>query len=419
MKTRHITQISAALLLARWKQTLVAAIGVTFSIMLFIVLLGFMEGLNSMLDGLVMNRTPHVRLYNEVEVSDLQPVDLSDRYRDHYNFVRSVKPSASRTGIYNARKIIQSLENDPRVRGVAPRATAQVLYNLGNVDLNGVINGVDAEQEARLFFFTDYITGGNYLDLENVPESIILGTGAAEIMLAEPGDMITVTTPGGDQFPLKVVGIFQSGIADLDRVQSFASLETTQKILGQSSHYMNDIQIKLHDLEQAPALARRFEELYKVDAEDLQTANAQYETGSDIRSIISYAVGLTLLIVSGFGIYNILNMLIYEKMDTIAILKATGFSAPDVKQIFLIISVSIGLAGALVGALLGFGMSTVIDAVPFETEALPTVETYPIDYGLQFYAIAISFALVTTWLAGWLPARKAGKLDPVDIIRGK
>jgi lipoprotein-releasing system permease protein len=89
--------------------------------------------------------------------------------------------------------------------------------------------------------------------------------------------------------------------------------------------------VKLHDLLQAPAMAREFASRFDVDALDIQTANAQFETGSDVRNIISYAVGVVLLIVAGFGIYNILNMMIYEKLDAIAILKATGFSGSDVR----------------------------------------------------------------------------------------
>ncbi len=63
-------------------------------------------------------------------------------------------------------------------------------------------------------------------------------------------------------------------------------------------------------MEQAPAMAREYENLFSLDAEDIQTANAQFETSSSVRSIISYAIGITLLIVSGFSIYNILNMMI-------------------------------------------------------------------------------------------------------------
>ena len=63
---------------------------------------------------------------------------------------------------------------------------------------------------------------------------------------------------------------------------------------------MSDIQIKLNDLNNAPAFAREISSIFKVNAEDIQTANAQFETGSFIRSLISYVVGITLLIVAGF-----------------------------------------------------------------------------------------------------------------------
>jgi len=419
MKVKHITEIAGALMRARWKQTLVAAIGVTFSIALFITLLGFMEGLNQLLDGIVLNRTPHVRLYNDILPSKKQPIALSEDYKNYYNFISSIKPTNTREEIYNAKKIIDKLENDKRVKGVAPKATAQVFYNLGNIDVNGIINGIDPEKEAQLFSFSDYITQGDYRELKTVSNSIIIGQGAAKVMSAELGDVITITNTEGEQFTLKVVGFFESGIAEVDKVQSYTSLATTQKILGKNSNYLSDIQIKLHNLNLAPALALEYEQFFELDAEDIQTANAQFETGSSVRSIISYAVGITLLIVSGFGIYNILNMLIYEKMDTIAILKATGFAGVDVKKIFLTISLSIGVSGALAGILLGFLFSLGIDAIPFDTPSLPTVNTYPIDYGVHYYLIAVIFAIATTSLAGWLPAKKASKVDPVEIIRGK
>jgi len=68
---------------------------------------------------------------------------------------------------------------------------------------------------------------------------------------------------------------------------------------------------------------------------------------------------------------------------------------------------------------LGYGVSLLIDGAPFETEALPTIKTYPINYNLQYYFTGIIFALVSTFLAGFLPARKAQKMDPVEIIRGQ
>jgi lipoprotein-releasing system permease protein len=215
------------------------------------------------------------------------------------------------------------------------------------------------------------------------------------------------------------VGLFQSGLQDLDKVQSYASLTTTQKLLGRPASYITDINIKLHDILSAPAVATEYRNRYLSDAEDIQTANSQFETGSDVRSIISYAVGVTLLIVAGFGIYNILNMMIYEKMDSIAILKATGFSGKDVKRVFTTIALTIGFFGGIFGLLFGFVVSSLVDQIPFNTAGLPTIKTFPVNYNPKFYMIGIVFSLITTYLAGLFPALKASKIDPVIIIRGK
>jgi len=414
-----IVRIAKSLLLARWKQTLVAAIGVTFSITMFIALLSFMAGLNDLLDGLMMNRTAHVRLYNDIKPNTHQPVNISSEFKNGYNFIRSIKSGSSRQEIYNSGAIIQTLKKDNRVKGIAPKITAPVFFNDGAVDITGIINGIDVQEENTLFHFGDYVINGNPLDIKNVPNSIILGSGLATKLLVNIGDVIQVTTVNQERFTLKVVGFYQSGLQALDKVQSYASIVTAQKILGKPNNYITDIQIKLHDINQASPLAIEYAQLFQVDTEDFKTANSQYETGSFIRTLISYLVGIVLLIVAGFGIYNILNMMIYEKMDSIAILKATGFSGSDVNNIFIVIALSIGIFGGALGLIFGFLLSLAIDQIPFVTSALPTIKTYPINYDPVFYIIGSTFSLVTTYFAGWAPARKASKIDPVIIIRGK
>ena len=151
MKFYLIAQISYSMLMARWKQTLVAAIGVTFSITMFIALLSFMNGLNDLLDGLILNRTPHIRLYNEIEPAKFQPIDLDYKHRGYYNFISSVKPKNERLEIYNNASVLKTLKQDNRVLGFAPKVMTQVFYNIGAIDLTGIINGIDAESENKLF----------------------------------------------------------------------------------------------------------------------------------------------------------------------------------------------------------------------------------------------------------------------------
>jgi len=417
MKFKLVYQVAFSLLIARWKQTLVAAIGVTISITMFITVLSFMSGLNDMLDGLITNRTAHVRIYKEIKISETQPADYINS--KGHNFVSSIKPKNELLGINNSKTIIASLQKDKRVLGVAPKINAQVFYNVGAVDLTGAIFGIDPVEENRLFHFSDYVTSGNYIDLKNIPNSIILGKGVATKMMANIGDVIQVTTSKGDIVALRVVGMFQSGIQEFDNVQSYCSLTTTQKLVGKPSNYITDIQVKLKDILWAPEVAVEYRKIYELNAVDIQAANSQFETGSSVRTLISYAVGITLLLVAGFGIYNILNMMIYEKMDSIAILKAVGFSGNDVNKIFISIALSIGIFGGLMGLLFGFGLSSLIDQIPFNTESLPTITTYPINYNPKFYLIGGTFALITTYFAGFFPSRKASGIDPVIIIRGK
>lgn len=419
MNTKLIYRIAFKLMLARWRQTIVAAAGVTFSITMFIALLGFMNGLNDLLDGLVLNRTPHVRLFNETNINYDQPVNRANGYEDSYNFIHSIKPTASRQDIYNSQGILRAIRNDERVSGVAPRVTALVFFLVGTTELSASVNGVDADAESKLFHFDEYVTSGSARDIMVVTNSIILGKALADNLLADIGDIVEITTPEGEHFSLKVVGFFETGFQEFDKTQSYASITTTQKLLGKGNNYFTEIHVKLKEIGLAPGVAKEYAGVFETETEDVQSANAEFETGSFIRSLISYAVGITLLIVSAFGIYNILNMMIYEKMDSIAILKATGFAGPDVSRIFSFIAISIGISGGTIGLILGLLLSFGIDQVPFETKSLPSVTTYPVNYDAMYYLTAFAFSLICTYLAGLLPATKAKRIDPVIIIRGK
>jgi lipoprotein-releasing system permease protein len=413
-----ILSISKTHLLSRLKQSSIAALGVTFGIGTFIILVSFMTGLNKMLDDLVLDRTPHVHIYNEIKPSKEQPLDLIEDFAEDMKIIHSVKPKKSQARIHNALPMLTMLENDPRVLGVTPQVQAQVFYVSGSIELNGIINGVEIQDEIRLFNLDDYVLEGDASDLARVDNGIILGAGLAEKMSLKIGDRVQVTSTNGSLFQMKVIALYQSGLADIDNVQSYANLKLAQRIMEEGNNYITDIQVKLHDINLSEEVAAEITRNFDLTAIDINTANAQFEAGNTIRNIITYAVSVTLLVVAGFGIYNILNMMIYEKMNDIAILKATGFSGGDVQRIFISQAMIIGLVGGIFGLLFGFLVSVAIDHAPFEIEALPTIKTYPVNFNGTYYLIGVIFALTATFFAGYFPSRRAKKIDPVDIIRG-
>lgn len=413
-----ILSIAKTHLLTKMKSTVTASLGVTFGIGAYITLVSFMTGLNNMLDSLVLNQTPHIHLYNEIEPSIAQPIARVTEFEKALNVVHSIKPKQSQQKIHNALPMLHYLNTDERVNGATPQLRAQIFYLSGSIELGGNLVGVDIMEEVRLYNMRDYIIEGSPEALNNTENGILLGAGLAKKMSLSAGDRVQISTVEGTVTPLKIVGIYQSGIADIDNIQSFANLKTVQRIQGEAENYITDINVKLKDINNAIPMARQFEKQFQVKATDINEANAQFETGSSIRNLITYAVSITLLIVAGFGIYNILTMLIYEKMNDIAILKATGFSGNDVKYIFMSQALIIGLIGGILGLFIGYGLSTIIDGIPFKTEALPTITTYPINYNPGYYVIGITFALISTFIAGYLPSNKARKIDPVRIIRG-
>ncbi|GAA4884360.1 ABC transporter permease [Flaviramulus aquimarinus] len=414
-----ILHIAKTHLLTKIKQTATAALGVTFGIGAYITLVCFMTGLNSMLDDLILNQTPHIHIYNEIEPSKNQPIALYDDLKHSFNVVHSIKPKLSQKKIHNALPIIDYLNENSNVKGAIPQIKTQIFYIAGSIEIGGNLTGIHVLDEARLFNLQNYIVKGSPEALYNTDNGILLGAGVAKKMSLDIGDRVQISTINGDVFPLKIVGLYQSGIADIDAIHSFANLKTIQRILGEAENYITDINVKLHDIDQAIPLSKKIEQQFNLTAIDIKTANAQFETGTTIRNLITYAVSITLLIVAGFGIYNILNMLIYEKMNDIAILKATGFSGKDVQLIFMSQAMIIGFVGGVLGLLIGLGLANLINTIPFQTEALPTVETYPVNINPLFFIIGFSFAMFSTFLAGYLPSKKAKKIDPVRIIRGQ
>lgn len=418
-KLKVILDIAKTHLISKRKQTAVAALGVTFGIGTYIIMMSFMTGLNGLLDGLILNRTPHIQIFNKIEPTKIQPIDKVLNLESDLNIILSVKPKNRLERIHNALPLLSELRSNPEVNGATPQTTCRVFYVAGTINLNGAVNGIEVLEEARLFNFKDYIVEGDIYSLKRRKNSILLGAGIADKLSIAVGDNIQIINSDGVPFSLHVGGIYQSGLAEVDDIQSYVNLQMAQQILGEGKNYISRIHVKLNDIDLAPSISQQLENIYDIKALDINTANAQFDTGTAIRNLISYAVSITLLIVAGFGIYNILNMFIYEKMNDIAILKATGFTGMDVLLIFIIQAIFIGIIGGILGIGIGYGVSRFIDTIPFVTDALPTIKTYPINYDIKFYITGVAFALISTFLAGYLPALKAKKIDPVEIIRGQ
>lgn len=420
MRTSVNFLIAGTQLLARKRQSIIAMLGVLFGIAMFIFMMSFMKGVNNYIQDTMLSAIPDIHIYNDIRTDYATSVTGSWLHNDPAKMivVHHPKPERVRLNLKNADAIIADLKLHPGVDIVSPLLSTQVFFNYGSVQLNGMLDGVNIIEEARIFSLRERMMTGEPEDLLTTDKGILLGQGLADKLNVRRGDLVTLATPEGTSMRFRVAGTFAFGLSTVDNIKAYVSLSGVQQLLAKNHDYITDIRIKLHDINTARDLAILFGKRYGYKSEDWESTNPSIKAGNMIRDTLTWVVSLTLLTVAGFGIYNIMNMVISGKMKDIAILKAQGFDGRDIRAIFLSQSLVIGVLGAGLGLLVGFLLSYGLSKVPFPQTEFTFMKFFPVVFDSKYYFFGTGFGILTTFVAGVLPARKAARVDPVGILRG-
>ena len=406
-------RISQVHLTSNVKQTIVAMLGVTFGISMYVFMTGFMTGVNNAQTDLAFSSLAHIRIYNDGPADN---TNLAKKvYPNDIINLRNAKIIKYTEGIKNAASITSVLHNQPDITDITTQVNINVFFKNAGNKVNGVICGVDVFNENKVFNISHYMVQGNWNELKYRADGIFVGIALAKNLSLKVNDNLNVLTSDGVTRNYKVIGIFQTNVTGVDKTKAYITENAARQLLEVNQDYVTDIMINVNDYNKTQPTVDKVTKLTPYKVESWQMANQQLVAGSNLRDIIAVAVSLTILLVAGFGIYNIMNMTINQKIKEIAILKAMGFSGKDVTQIFLTEAIIIGLIGGVVGMGFGLFISKMVNRVPFNVSGLHTL---PMAYLPKDYVLAFLFGLVTTFIAGYLPARKASKIDPVTIIRG-
>jgi len=419
MNRLPILKIVYTHLTSRKRQTIVSMLGVTFGITVFIFQAGVITGLQDFFIEKTINSTAHIHIYqdkNQKSPPVLQKIYSAD---ETWISVPNIKSKNELPKLKRGLQIVEILESYPDVTGVSPSLSTQAIFKIGVSDVSGIINGVNIRKENQLFDLEEDMVNGSIIRLETVNNGIILGSGLSESLGTKLNDNITAVSPGGVALQMKVVGIIDTGLQELDNSRAYSSIRNAQKLMNVTGSYITDINIKLKDVDQAGILADEFQSRFDYTAEDWKEANEGIFSVFRIQNIVTYLVIISILLVSGFGIFNILSMMIYEKMNDIAILKSIGYTDIDIRNVFLLEALIIGFLGGLIGLVIGFVISWITSAIPTNIEGIISSEYLNINFDPLFYLLAFVFGLVATGIAGYLPARKASKIDPINIIRSQ
>lgn len=422
-KRNPVLRIAIRHLFSKKKQTLAAVLGVTFGVAACIFQAGIITGIQTYFVKRTIDFSAHIRIYNDGKKENMQ--SILQRYHEqdtttNIYFVNNQKNIEENPRLENGYQIIQALEKDEQVLGVSPFLGTQVIIRAGVTQTGARIAGIDVIKENTLFNVQKYMIDGNILELNEINNGIVLGAGLAANLAAKVGSYVMVSSQKGVILELKIVGINRTGVTSVDDNRAYVTLRNAQKLLNVDASYITDINLKIKDIEQAEVLALQYQRRFNYKSEDWIKANEGIFAVFKLQNLAIYVVIASMMLVAGFGIFNILTMIIYEKMPDIAILKAIGYDDKSILSIFLTEALCIGFVGGIFGLVLGFFFSSLAGNYKVNiSRGILAFDYLPINFNPYFYASAFVFGLVITALAGYFPAKKAASIDPITIIRGK
>lgn len=396
---------------SRLRQTLVGVLGVATGVGFSVMMAALMEGSQRDFITQLVDSLPHISVTDDRRSPPVQPAALAYEAAE----IRGQTSPALRPGIKNPYAIMAALEG--WVPGaVAPSVQAKAVIRFSGRDTAASIVGIDAKREPNVSKLATQIRGGNLDNLYKASNAIVLGDGLAKKMGARVGNSVTVTAGNGRAISATVVALFHSGVSQIDDTQSYTLIKTAQILAGQTG-LVNEIRVKVRDATQSRDIASRIEAETGYKSMSWQEAHQDLLSAFEIRNFIMYTVVEAILLVASFGTYNIISTITHEKTRDIAIMKSLGLRASTVRRIFVLESMLIGIAGMLIGWVLGYLLSVGMGLIEIKSPFMDSTHL-PIYYSPLHYGLAGAVALLASVIAGFFPARKAASVQPVDIIRG-
>lgn len=415
MKIPLSLSLAIAYLIGRRRQTVISTTGVAMGVGFFIAVSAMMQGFHHYFIEKIIHVAPHIVMKDEFRTPKLQPAAM--RYTGDVLFLSGVRPRDERRGIRGGERIVKEIAHMPGI-DVSPVLRGQVFLRYGSKDIAVNMLGIHPAAEAKASNIEKDLMEGSLGNLQTDSNGIIIGSGIASNLGARLGSKLTVVSPQGITLVMKVEGITRTGITELDYAQAYALLEKSQ-ILQKRDNRINLIKMRLADVNQATVIAAMLESRFGWRTEGWQETNENIFSLFRMQEIIMQSVVTAILIVAGFGIFNIITTIVHEKERDIAILKSMGFSRSDIQHIFLLQGVIVGFMGMLFGWLLGWVLMWMMEQIPITLtrETFMEIQHMILYRTTAHYIQSGMLAILASSVSALLPARRASRLRPVEIIR--
>lgn len=395
-------------IITRKKQTLIASLGVTIGVAIYLFMNSLSAGFTKYSRDEIFKNNAHLKVFKDDEYCKPLNKDTST-----LNIIVNPQITTTTKNIVNPNDLLNKIKQQNFITNAIAQVDLTVFYNMGKTQIKGSSSGLNILEYNAMFNNEKYLVGGSLSALQSNLNGIIIGKGIAEKLSLKLNSNVTVSSSYGVVKVLHVVGIFESGNGFNDNSKSYINIATAQQFLKEGPAYITTIYANTLNADIADTYAQQLQPITNYKVEDWKTTNADLLAGDKTRNAMMGAISLSILFIAAFGIYNILSSTIVQKINDIAILKAIGFSGKDVIRIF----VSEALIMGLIGTLFGLVFASVLITLMANIYMGGPVGYFPIYFKADLFIQSFILGMLLTLFAGYFPARKAANVDPVSILR--
>jgi len=400
-------------LLARKKQSILTLLGVALGTAAYVTFSAIMTGFQGFIIDQLVNNDAHVRISARDErKTEQQFQNLFFKSMEHtfWATVPSGQDQASKIdyplGWYDR------LKKDPLVLSFAPQIGAQIVFTKGGFSQGGRLQGVVPDAQVKVTNIENYMLEGSFKSLNIGARRTVIGAGLLRKLGARLNDTILVSTGQSEPIPFKITGVFKLGVMNLDDTYAFANLKDVQTAIKRPSE-ITDIAIKLIDVDHAQDFAHQYSYFGLDQIKSWDENNANILSVFSLQDFIRSFITIAIMIVASFGIYNILNILVNQKQKDIGILKSMGYDSDNIKLLFLVQGLILGILGGCIGLVIGFSMSGYLSTLKISG----MTDRLMVNFSYKIYVTGFLMASLSSIVSSYLPARAASLLKPIDIIR--
>jgi lipoprotein-releasing system permease protein len=417
---RFIVTIALRHLSGKKRQTILVITGVTIGSMVMIITLALGEGILQDIKDKIIESSPYITVTGEkVHPKETQlyrsPADSTIAYA----MLSRVKPNEKKQ-IKPYPETMALLATVPTIDGAAPFVFTRGVLRYRTMTRQGLIKGIIPSLETTVGNLESKVISGSLHELAYTKDGILLGSGQAKKLKAGYHNIITITGESGTPFSVRVVGTFASGFGAVDDNNAYINLVLAQHVNNVPDDAVTGIGIHTTSLDEVGGTSLQLSAMTGYRTETWEEANANVITLFKRNNSITIFLVLFVFVVSGFGIANVLITIVLQKQHDIAIMKSIGVSRGSIVGIFLLEGIILGCIGAAIGGLAGYVMTNVISSLPISYGESAVVRNDHIVtvQRVYFYVLTTTFSVLMSAVSSVGPARRAARMNPVDILRG-